>query len=338
MTDTANADVAVVIVNYRTPELTKRCLAALLDERDLLPALRAVVVDGGSGEGSAEELAQAVAHPDYESWVSFLPLTINGGFGWANNQAILSLAREPSPPAYIHLLNPDTEVAKGGVARLMKELIAHPKCAAAGSRLLAPDGRTVPSAFRFPSVGREFVGAAQSESLGRLIGVAPTVVKATESANVDWVTGASVMFRSEALCDVGLFDDGFFLYFEEVELMHRLVSRCWAVRHVPESQVVHLEGASTGAGAASTLPMPAYWYQSRHRYFALTGGLGATYAADLAWLLGRGIAVLKDIVGRSRGESRVRARRLFAGRSRAQPSVPAWGDAPGKLPAWMAPQ
>src|SRR5437588_6905794 len=109
------AAVAVVNVNYRTPELTRRCIAALSKERARLPRLRAVVVDGGSGDGSAAELAEALAHPDYADWVEFLPLAINGGFGWANNQAMLLLARSDAPPEFIHLLNPDTEVEPGAV-------------------------------------------------------------------------------------------------------------------------------------------------------------------------------------------------------------------------------
>ena len=85
---TSDANVAVVTVNYRTPELTKRCIAALAEERRRLPAMRVVVVDGGSADGSAEMLAQALAHSEFADWVEFLPLPINGGFGWANNQAI----------------------------------------------------------------------------------------------------------------------------------------------------------------------------------------------------------------------------------------------------------
>jgi hypothetical protein len=337
--DLAGADVAVVIVNYRTPELTERCLAALRGERDLLPQLQAVVVDGGSDDGSAEELRRTVAKPQYKNWVSFLPLPINGGFGWANNQAILTLAQETRPPEYIHLLNPDAEICGGAVAHLVEELNEHPNCGAVGSQLLAPEGRAVPSAFRFPSAGRELVNAAQSETLGRLLGVGAAAIQADTSTEVDWVTGASVMFRSAALRETGLFDDGFFLYFEEVELMHRLRERDWTVRQVPRSQVAHIEGASTGVGPASPPGLPRYWYQSRRRYFALTGGRAGTLAANLAWLSGRAVAVLKKALGRG-APSPVRTGDLLRGgiwpnRKDLHPSVCAWGDAPGKPPAWM---
>src|SRR5206468_12119595 len=114
------------------------------------------------------------------------------------------------------------------------------------------------SAFRFPSAGRELTGAARSEKLGRVLGIAPLVIEAGHSVEVDWVTGASVLLRSEALRDVGLFDDGFFLYFEEVELMHRFHSNGWTVRHVPRSRVVHREGSATGLGSAAAQPFAQY--------------------------------------------------------------------------------
>jgi hypothetical protein len=331
-----NADVAVVIVNYRTPDLTKDCLAALRGERERLPKLRAVVVDGGSGDGSAEALAAAVAEPNYAEWVSFIPLTINGGYGWANNQAVLTLTREPNPPEFIHILNPDAQVRGEAVALLIEELQSHPRCGAAGSQLVSSEGRTVPSAFRFPSIGRELVAGAQSEALGRLLGIAPTVINSTQSVEVDWVSGASVLFRSEALRDVGLFDDGFFLYFEEVELMHRMKAKGWSIRHVPESRVVHIEGASTGGPAA--LAQPRTWYESRRRYFGLAGGPAAVLGANLARLIGQAVGFAKTVLRRRNRSDGTRARDLFRfgfspGHSRA--SVPSWGDLPGKRPAWM---
>jgi hypothetical protein len=331
-------DVAVVIVNYRTPELTTRCLAALAVERKELPKLRAIVVDGGSGDASPDVLSKAVADPEYSGWVSFLPLAINGGYGWANNQAILGLAREPSPPEFIHILNPDAEVGEGAVVRLVEAMQAQSRCGAAGSQLLAPGGGPVPSAFRFPSIGRELVAAAGSEALGRLLGIAPTVVKSNNSADVDWVSGASVMLRAEALRDVGLFDDGFFLYFEEVELMHRMKAKGWNIRHVPESRVIHIEGASAGGPAARA--QPRTWYESRRRYFALTRGRISLIAANLTRLVGRAAGFAKGMVRPSDGGDATRIGDLLRSglwplSKDQRPSVPAWGDPPGKPPAWM---
>jgi N-acetylglucosaminyl-diphospho-decaprenol L-rhamnosyltransferase len=332
------ADVAVIIINYRTPELTIRCVEALVGEKKQLPQLRVLVVDGGSADGSAEKLEEFVEQLGLD-WVSFLPLSINGGFGWANNQAMLELARDENPPEFIHLLNPDAEVTAGAASALVDALLANPRCGAAGSQLIDVEGKPAASAFRFPSPGREFVAGAQSEKLASLLGIGSTV--ATDGSEVDWVTGASVMLRANALREAGLFDDGFFLYFEEVELMHRLRSRGWTVRHVAESQVIHIEGASTGIGAATAeRAHPAYWYDSRRRYFALTGGRATVVAANLAVVAGKAAAKMKILVGRSANSTACRLKDLFGHGflptvADTSPSIPRWGDAPGSPPAWM---
>lgn len=333
--------IAVVIVNYRTPELALRCLAALRGERAALPSLTATVVDGGSGDGSVDTLATVLKEPAYREWVSLLPLSINGGYGWANNQAILALARQDPPPELYYVLNPDTEVCPGGVSHLLNELLANPRCGAAGSQLLFPNGEPAASAFRFPSPGREFAGAAQSEAVRRTFGIEGIVVSSTESREVSWVTGASVMFRAKALHDTGLFDDGFFLYFEEVELMHRLRSRGWSVRHVPASRVVHIEGAATGVGAtAAQRPFPPYWYRSRRRYFALTGGVRQLAAANLLSLAGQALAGMKRAMGRPPGNNSLRTGDflrlgLWPSAWDSRPSVSRLGEPPGRPPAWM---
>ncbi|MEM8547173.1 MAG: glycosyltransferase family 2 protein [Pseudomonadota bacterium] len=105
------------------------------------------------------------------------------------------------------------------------------------------------------------------------------------SGVVDWVTGAAVMFRLKALRDVGFFDPGFFLYYEEVDLMRRLQAAGWRIRHVHEAQVIHEEGAATGqfAAQAGRQRDPAYLYQSWAHYFCRA--LGRPRALCLALLL-----------------------------------------------------
>jgi hypothetical protein len=299
-----------------------------------------VVVDGGSADDSARRLAKAVTKADYAEWVTFLPLALNGGFAWANNQAIQRLAQDGNPPEFIHLLNPDTEVTTGAVSLLIEELRNHPRCAAAGSQLVTVEGGPSASAFNFPSAGREFAAASAAHRLRKLLGIAPTWITSQTPCGVDWVTGASVLFRTEALRQSRLFDDGFFLYFEEVELMHRLRRLGWTIRFVPDSQVVHLEGSATGLGSRAIGPPPTYWYESRRRYFALTGGWAAILGSDLASLAGMGVASLKALAGRPRVKNGLRARDILRLSLWPRPrdrnsSAPAFGDAPGRPPAWM---
>jgi N-acetylglucosaminyl-diphospho-decaprenol L-rhamnosyltransferase len=338
-----DADVTVVTVNYRTPDLTMECLASLRGERKALPKLKVVIVDGCSEDGSAEKLASAIDVAEYHDWVTFLPLSINGGFGWANNQAVLSLAGQGKAPEFVHFLNPDAQASPGAVTALVREFRAHFGCGAAGSQLIDGDGKPVASAFRFPSIGRELISGAQSEALGRVLGIKSSVVQSTEAVEADWVTGASVMFRFDALHDCGLFDDGFFLYFDEVELLHRLRSDGWTVRHVPASRVVHLEGSSTGiAEGAARRSLPAYWYNSRRRYFTLANGAASAFWASVALFAGRSLGQLKSIIRRAppRGplaRDLVRHGILPTRQDRCH-SAPRIGDAPGMPPFWMTRQ
>jgi GT2 family glycosyltransferase len=204
-----------------------------------------------------------------------------------------------------------------------------------------PDHEPAASAFHFPSAGREFVGAAQSKLIGSALGIRPIVVRPQKSCDVDWVTGASVMFRSTAVSDSGLFDDGFFLYFEEVELMHRLRKHGWTIRHVPASKVVHMEGAATGVGSgAVTRAFPPYWYRSRRRYFELTGGAFRLIGVNVSSLAGQAITGIKRLVGRPPRNRSYRVSDLlrlgfWPSGARSKPSFPQLGDEPGKPPAWM---
>jgi N-acetylglucosaminyl-diphospho-decaprenol L-rhamnosyltransferase len=294
--------VSVVIVNYRTPELTRACLASLMRERNSIAGLRVVVVDGGSADGSAELLGSVIAGADLRDWVELLPLPINGGFGWANNQAIGRLIAGPEPPDYIHLLNPDAEIEPGAIKFLVDYLDDHPATAAVGSQLLEPDGSWTGSAFSFPTLRGEFSRGARTGALDRLLRVPPVATTSATASEVDWATGASVMFRVAALRQTGLFDEGFFLYHEEIELMWRMRKAGWAVAFEPRSRVRHVGGAATGVHSRPTIrPLeprkPHYWYRSRSRYFGLTRGRAAATSAFFSWLLGHAVWRLRWAAG-----------------------------------------
>jgi GT2 family glycosyltransferase len=339
----------IVIVNYRTPDLTLKCVAALGPEQAGLPGLRAIIVDGGSDDGSAEILREGLSGA-FSTFCTFLPLSINGGFGWANNQAILRLLQQDDPPDYIHLLNPDTIIQPGAVAALIKALDDHPQRGAVGSRLLEPDGTIAGSAFRFPSLGREFVRGTRFGGIGRLLGVAPIVVWSDAPCRVDWLTGASVMLRAAALRQTGLFDDGFFLYFEEVELMRRMARAGWQMWHIPASQVMHIGGAATGVDQKQSEEdglkrYPAYWFRSRKRYFALTGGRLTALMAGLAWLAGDALWRVANMLGLGRAKKEIPFERadllangLIADQTTGRPAITNWSATPDTPPAWMAAQ
>ena len=336
-----NDSVAIVIVNYRTPEMTLASVRTLAIERVTMPDLRVVVVDGGSGDGSADALRAGLAAYD---WVELLALDFNGGFGWANNQAMLRLLQGDDPPAFIHLLNPDAVIMPGAVVALRDTMTAHPRCAAVGSQLLGGDGSKAGCAFRFPSVAREFFRGCQMNRVGKAIGLPEGILRPDVPAEVDWVTGASVMLRAEALRAVGLFDTGFFLYFEEVELMHRLTRAGWTVRFAPDSRVLHIGGAATGMAGAELHErdvIPDYMFASRRRFFTQVYGATGARNATLAWLAGnrvlrtvKRLGILKDRPPAQAERTGMHRHGISASLIDNTPAVTNWNDPPGTLPAW----
>lgn len=338
------AKLAVVIVNYRTADLTIACVAALAAERDTAGPFDVIVVDGKSPDDSAEKLAAHFGAAPWSDWVTFIPLDFNGGFGWANNQAMLRLLQRPEPPDHILLINPDTVVEPGAVKALVDAIKARPDAGAVASQLVEDGGMLVGSAFRFPSAGREFLRGVGVESLGKYLGIGLTNVPIDGISPADWLTGACVLFRSAALRQTGLFDDGFFLYFEEVELMRRMRRAGWTMWSVPESRVMHIGGASTGVESGSAVaqrrPQPAYRYDSRRRYFYRTGGFVGLAAANLAWLLGRLLSGPVRLLTRRGGphvpyDLRMTLRHcLWPRPGDRKPSIPRWDEPPGRMPAW----
>ena len=320
-------------------------MEALRGERQRMPKLHAIVVDGGSPDDSVAKLGRFLDHKAWADWVSILALETNGGFGWANNQAILTLTRQDSPPEFIHLLNPDAEVMPNAVLRLVQFLRGNPNVAAVGSQLINPDGSLAGSAFSFPSVRGEFSRGASTGFLAKLMRVPPISIEQTEPTEVDWVTGGSVLLRLEALREVGLFDEGFFLYNEEVELMWRLRKAGWTIATEPRSRVLHIGGAATGIMNTATQSRleprrPAYIFRSRTRFFALTGGPAIAAAAYAAWLAGNIVWWLRRLVGMPIGKPvdhqfRDHVRKAFPRSHDFCAAVPTLASDPGNPPAWM---
>ena len=287
-------EVAVVIVNYRSAELTLRALASLVEEqKNPALALSVVVVENASGDEA--RLREGMV--PYQSFAQLVISPINGGFGSGNNLGVRTLLRQGSRAMAFHFLNPDTVVHPGAVLALAQFLSAHPRAGAVGSRFEHEDGTPWQIAFRFPTPLSELESGAGLGVLSRLLkdhSVARELGLVPEQ--VDWLSGASMMMRREVLESVGGFDETYFLYFEETDLCLRIKSAGWEIWYVPDSRVMHIRGQSTGVTALDTKPqrLPRYWFESRRRYFAKNHGLVYAAAADLAFLAGNGIGTLKD--------------------------------------------
>ena len=333
-------------MNYKTPHYAIECIRSLVQERVAIPGLEVVLIDNASGDGSPDIMAISLADLVEDGFVKLMPLGLNGGFGWANNQALLTLMARANPPEFVMLLNPDCTIEPHAVSILRDELLAYESCVVAGSQLLNPDGSCAGSAFRFPTVGRELIRGSGIALLGRLLRIAPTLITSDEPCEADWVTGASCLLRTSALFDHGLFDDGFFLYFEEVELMFRLRASGRTVRHVPDSRVHHVGGASTGLGEGKSLSRqtyPLYWFQSRRRFFTRAYGPIRAWLAGIAWITGSAVRRVLAAIEPARADPSAlgNLRHMLAHGLRASSGdrsnfIARAGDLPGKPPRWTA--
>jgi GT2 family glycosyltransferase len=274
-----------VILNWRTPDMTLQAAeAALREMQDIDGAI--TLVDNDSGDGSEAFLRDGVAARGWpESRVRVLQSGRNGGFGAGNNFGIRAGLGDGTRPDLVYVLNSDAFPDPGAIRALVDYLDRTPAAAFAGSYIHGPEGDTHLTTFRFPSVWSEFEGSIRFGPVSRLLArwVVP-VPTPQVSGRVDWLAGASLMMRRSVLDQIGLFDEGYFLYFEETDLCLRAARAGFQTHFVRESSVTHIGSASTGMKEWSRVP--DYWYDSRLRYFTKNHGRATAAAATAAHLAG----------------------------------------------------
>jgi len=283
----------IVIVNYRTAELVVDCLRSLSAQAIDLVNVRLVVVDNASEDGSVEKLNAAIEQEEWFSWVTVMPLDKNGGFAYGNNASIRMAIATKDSIDYVMLLNPDTVVRPGAVKTLVDFMDANPEVGIAGSRLENVNGKVECSAHTFPSPLGGLDEGARLGMLSRLLHRYAVTFPMKEVAHsCDWVSGASMIIRRQVFEDIGLLDEGYFLYFEEVDFCYRVRQNGWQCWYVPDSRVIHLEGASTEIGA-TTKRRANYWFDSRRRFYVKHYGIAGLIATDAFWLTGRLLFLLR---------------------------------------------
>ena len=253
----------VIIVSWNVHDLLVACLGSL--QADLERAGLAAdiwVVDNGSTDGTPEAVAR-----DFPA-VRLIARRDNPGFAAANNQA-LRAALDASPPRYFWLLNPDTEVLPGATAALIAALETHSRVGVAGAKLLYPDGALQHSAFRFPGLVQlafDLFPFPPRLYETRLNGRYPRrLYDGDVPFFVDHPLGAAMMVRTEAVQQVGLLDEGYRIYCEEIDWCWRMRRAGWRALCVPAARVVHYAGRSTGQVPVSSF---VHLWTSRARLYA----------------------------------------------------------------------
>jgi N-acetylglucosaminyl-diphospho-decaprenol L-rhamnosyltransferase len=287
-------ELAVIVLNYRTAELTLDCLASL--EREVDEGVRVVVVDNASGDGSDTAIERAIAERGWARWARLLRAPANDGFAAGNNLGIRSV----EAAAYV-LLNSDTIVRPGAMAALRRAVRERADAGVIGAGILTAEGRPDWSIFRVLTPLSELIRAAHSGPVTRLLQSHDPLLPITESPReVGWVGFACAVVRREVVEQVGPLDDGFFMYFEDVDYCRRAAAAGWKILYWPEAKVVHLQGASskvTHAGGRRRRA-PRYFYEARARYFAKFYGRGGLWLANTCWHLGRLVSLPRELFGR----------------------------------------
>ncbi|MGB7161385.1 MAG: glycosyltransferase family 2 protein [Tepidisphaeraceae bacterium] len=284
----------IVIVNWRTADLTVDCLRTLAPEVDAVPGgTRVVVTDNASGDDSITKIRAAIDESGWGAWASVLPLERNGGFAYGNNGAIRPALESSDPPQYVFMLNPDTLVKSGALKASVDFLDTNPTVGIIGTRVINEDGSVRRSAFRFHSVAAELEQGLRVGVVTKMLSeriVARPIPEQT--CEVDWVSGASMLVRREVFKDVGLLDESYFMYFEETDFCLRARRKGWSCWYVPQAAIVHLVGQASGVTGAkrSVKRRPRYWFDSRRRYFMVNHGPVTVLAADMAWAASFGLS------------------------------------------------
>lgn len=229
---------SIVVVNYNTRDLLRACLRSVQDNESP-PELELFVVDNSSTDGSPQMVATEFP------WARLIDSGANLGYAHANNLALRRCKGE-----YFLLLNPDTELPSDALRRMVEFMDAHPEAGIAGPKLVRPDGsldlacrRSFPSPevslYRMLGLSRRF---PKSPRFGRYN---LTYLDPDQPAEVDSVVGAFMMVRAEAARQVGLLDESFFMYGEDLDWAYRIKAKGWKVLYYPGVVVLHHKGASS---------------------------------------------------------------------------------------------
>jgi N-acetylglucosaminyl-diphospho-decaprenol L-rhamnosyltransferase len=235
------SDLSIVIVNWNVRDLLKRCLDSIMSSFQL-PAssfqIEVIVVDSASSDGSV-----AMVEEEFPQ-VRLIANSENVGFTVGNNQGIAV-----SRGRYVLLLNPDTEVVGDALTTMVEYMDHHPQVGALGPQLLNPDGSIQSSRRRFPTLATAFLESTILQQWfphNRVIRHYYIANRPDDEVQeVDWITGACLLARREAIEEVGLLDEGFFMYSEELDWCRRFKAQGWQIVYLPTAKVVHHGGQSS---------------------------------------------------------------------------------------------
>lgn len=304
MSEDAGFKIAGIIVNYRTPEMTARAASALLAELATVGPSRLYIVDNDSQDGSFQKLCEAAAAEAWGDRVVLLESKRNGGYGYGINRAVQEILHDREQPEHLFVLNSDAFATPGSLQKLVAFMDAHPEVGVVGSPIFDMAGNPRVAAFRFPTA----LSQLRVESQNRIIAwLMPDEVVAlpdmSQTVEADWISGTAMLIRRAVVEQIGGFDEGFFLYFEEVDFCRRARRSGWKVYMVADAPITHIGSASTQVEDLGR-PLPDYWFDARERYFLKHHGRTYAALADASFLAGVAVRRMARTITRRAREER----------------------------------
>lgn len=300
----ADPTILTIVLNYKTAEMTLKATAAARVAMEGLPG-EIIIVDNDSQDGSFEAMNTHVRDNKWDR-TRVIQSGRNGGYGAGNNVGIRAGLSDGSRPDYVYILNSDAFPKPDAIRVLYDHLNTTPSTGFAGSFIEGEDEVQHTTTFRFPSIWSEFEGSIHFGPVSKLLKSYRVPVELTKTTPVDWLAGASVMMRQDVLDEIGLFDETFFLYFEETDLCRRAQKAGHRVMFVAESVVTHLGSVSTGMKEWKRVP--DYWFNSRWHYFTKNHGRAYAACGTILHLIGGGLHLLR---GKLTGKDNSRAPHFF---------------------------
>lgn len=265
--DATQVDVSVLIVNYNAGRFLAECLASIRTQTCC--SYEIIVVDNASTDGSVAMVRHRF--PD----VTVVENARNVGFAAANNQA-----SRLAGGRYLFLLNPDTLMLPAAIDRLVEFMDTNPAVGVCGPRTLDGEGEAEPSFFSFPTFWNFFWTNLRYTPLRPVaLQYSPLHVYSwgeNQRRDGDWVHGCSLLIRADLYRRLGGLDEAFFMYFEEIELCHRVREAGYTIAYVPQATIVHYGGGSSSIPDDDKINGKIGVYFTRSRYHYLTKLYGRT--------------------------------------------------------------
>lgn len=288
--------ISIVIVNYRTAEMTIQCVKSVLDSCSD-EWFEIIIIDNCSNDSSVEMISRYVSDCLHGYQISLISSEYNGGYSAGNNDGI-----RRSSADYILLLNSDSIISGNAVQRLAWCLDENPRLGIASPGLYSPDGAQQNGCFRYPRPISELVKAAATGPITRLLPAYDTNVPlANERTYPEWTSFACVMVRRKVFEDIGFLDDGFFMYFEDIDFCRRVRAAGWGIINEPKAKTYHIGGGSSNVttSIASRRRVPKYYYESRTRYYYKYYGYVGLISANIMWSCGFLIAIFRKFLNKN---------------------------------------